>query len=172
LVISFHVVPQGRFQFLGAAIGAAAELPFRQGGEPTLDQIDPGGSGGSEVQMIARMTHQPALNQPGLVRAIVIQNQMHVQFRRGGSIDRVQKAAELDGAMATMTLANDFAAGHLQSCKQRGGAVPFVVVKAMRRAHFIPEDKALWYPSRFGDFLEARCQLIAKAATHLLKPLK
>jgi len=45
-------------------------------------------------------------------------------------------------------------------------------LKAMRRAHYIPEDKTLWYPSRFGDFLEARRQLIAKAATRLLKQLK
>ncbi len=44
--------------------------------------------------------------------------------------------------------------------------------KEMRQAHFIPEDKALWYPSRFGDFLEARRQLIAKAATRLLKSFK
>jgi hypothetical protein len=50
--------------------------------------------------------------------------------------------------------------------------LPQETSKAMRRAHFIPEDEALWYPSRFGDFLEARRQLIAKAATHLLKPLK
>jgi hypothetical protein len=52
------------------------------------------------------------------------------------------------------------------------GYLPQETSKSMRRAHFIPEDKALWHPSRFGDFLEARRQLIAKAATRLLKPLK
>jgi len=52
------------------------------------------------------------------------------------------------------------------------GYLPQETSKAMRRAHFIPEDKALWHPSRFGDFLEARRQMIAKAATRLLKPLK
>jgi hypothetical protein len=41
--------------------------------------------------------------------------------------------------------------------------------KAVRRAHFIPENQALWYPSRFADFLKVRRQLIAKAATRLLK---
>jgi len=44
--------------------------------------------------------------------------------------------------------------------------------KEMRKAHFIPEDHALWTPERFGDFLEARSTLIAKAATRLLKSLK
>jgi hypothetical protein len=35
--------------------------------------------------------------------------------------------------------------------------------REMRRAHFIPEDKNLWNPSRFGDFLEARRELIANS---------
>jgi hypothetical protein len=44
--------------------------------------------------------------------------------------------------------------------------------KELRWAHFIPEDQQLWHPSRFGDFLEARRDLIAKSATQLLKFLK
>ena len=44
--------------------------------------------------------------------------------------------------------------------------------KEMRYAHFIPEDQALWHPSRFGNFIEARREMIAKAATRLLKSLK
>jgi len=50
--------------------------------------------------------------------------------------------------------------------------LPNETSKEMRRAHFIPEDKNLWHPSRFGDFLEARRVLIAKAATRLLKFVK
>jgi hypothetical protein len=37
--------------------------------------------------------------------------------------------------------------------------------------HFISEDRFLWTPERFGDFLEVRAGLIAKAATRLLKSL-
>ena len=44
--------------------------------------------------------------------------------------------------------------------------------KEMWRAHFIPEDKSLWTPEKFGEFLDARSELIAKAATQLLKSLK
>ncbi len=50
--------------------------------------------------------------------------------------------------------------------------LPQETSKEMRRAHFIPEDQQLWHPSRFGDFLEARRELIARAATRLLKSLK
>jgi hypothetical protein len=50
--------------------------------------------------------------------------------------------------------------------------LPNETSKDTRRAHFIPEEKELWHPSRFGDFLAARRELIARAATTLLKPLK
>jgi len=80
--------------------------------------------------MVARMAYQPALNQRGLVRAIIVQNQVDIQFGGRHGIDRVQKLAELDGAMPAMTFSNDLAAGHLQGGKQRGGAVTFVVVSA------------------------------------------
>jgi len=50
--------------------------------------------------------------------------------------------------------------------------LPQETSKEIRRAHLIPEDKELWHPSRFGDFLEARRGLIAKAASRLLKSLK
>jgi hypothetical protein len=39
----------------------------------------------------------------------------------------------------------------------------------MRRAHFILEDRTLWAPEKFGEFLEERASLIAKAATRLSK---
>ena len=80
-------MPQSRLQLLGAAMDAATELPFRQGGEPPLDQVDPGRAGGSKVPMVARMAHQPALNQGRLVGAIVIQNQVHIQFGRRRGIE-------------------------------------------------------------------------------------
>jgi hypothetical protein len=44
--------------------------------------------------------------------------------------------------------------------------------KESRRAHFIPEDRKLWMPAKFKDFIEARSTLIATAATRLLRSLK
>ena len=123
MVVSFHVVPQSCFQLAGAAVGAATELTFRQGCEPALNQIDPRGAGRSKVQMVARMTQQPTLNRRRLVGGIVVENQVNVQGRGGGRLDRVQKLAEFLGTMPTMTLTKDFAAGHLQSGKQRRGTV-------------------------------------------------
>jgi hypothetical protein len=47
--------------------------------------------------------------------------------------------------------------------------LPQETSKEIRAQHHIPEDQELWHPSRFGDFLQGRRQLIAKAATRLLK---
>ena len=54
MVVSLHVMPQSSFQFSGAAMDSAAQLAFRRGSEPALDQVDPrhtrwaGSANGSE----------------------------------------------------------------------------------------------------------------------------
>ena len=47
--------------------------------------------------------------------------------------------------------------------------LPQETTKAVRKAHFVPEDATLWKPEKFPDFLEARRRLLATAITHLLK---
>ena len=42
----------GRLQFLDAAVNTAADLALGQKREPALDLIEPGGVGGSEVEVI------------------------------------------------------------------------------------------------------------------------
>lgn len=42
---------------------------------------------------------------------------------------------------------------------------------AMRRAHFIPEDKDLWKPSKFDEFLGQRSWLLARAMNSLISSL-
>ena len=64
------------------------------------------------------------------MRAVVIQNQMHRKRRRDVRFDRPQECQELLAAMTPMQLANYPTSGHVQSCKQAGGAVALVVVRA------------------------------------------
>ncbi len=54
-VVVFEVITYGGLQFASAAMPSAAELLFGEQGEKQLDQIEPGSSGGSEVQMKAQM---------------------------------------------------------------------------------------------------------------------
>ena len=73
-------VANGVFQLQRAAVDAAPDLFFGQLGEPALDQIQPGSRSGSEVQVEARTLGQPAADQLGFVRAVVIQDEVYVQF--------------------------------------------------------------------------------------------
>ena len=70
LVVVSNVDADGLFQLFGRAMHAAAELFFREQSEPALDQIEPAGRGGREMQMEARSFHQPVANQLGFMRAV------------------------------------------------------------------------------------------------------
>ena len=62
------------------------------------------------------------------MRAVVVQNQMHVQSLGDCCCDAVQELAELHRAVPGVEIAYDASAFHLQRCEQRGGAVPHIVV--------------------------------------------
>lgn len=47
--------------------------------------------------------------------------------------------------------------------------LPLETTKAVRRAHFIPEDTTLWKADKFPEFLGERRRLLAKAIMGLLK---
>ncbi len=49
--------------------------------------------------------------------------------------------------------------------------LPNETTKDTRRAHFVPEDRELWKPENYGDFLAARRKLLSKAMTRLLRQL-
>ena len=65
-------------EFAGAAVNAAAQLPFSKEREPAFDQVEPGTTGRCEMQMEARVPQQPTLNGRGLVGSVVVKNQVQV----------------------------------------------------------------------------------------------
>ena len=85
---------------------------------------------GVKCRWEARTLGQPAADQLGFVGAVVVQDEVYVQFCGHVLLDGVEKAAELTGAMTTMQLAQHRAAGHVEGGEQTGGAVPFGVVGA------------------------------------------
>jgi len=68
----FEVGVDGVLQFTGAAVDAAAELFFGEQREPTLNQVEPRTTSGSEVEVEAGMAHEPALDGQGRVGAVII----------------------------------------------------------------------------------------------------
>ena len=53
--------------------------------------------------------NKPALDGRSLVGAVIIHDQMHLQFVRHCGLDRRKEAAELDGAVPLMALADHVA---------------------------------------------------------------
>jgi len=73
---------------------------------------------------------QPAPDGRRFVGAVVVQNQMHLQFCGYVGFQGRQKLAELLGPMATMALPNDFAGLHVQGSEQRSGPVANIIMAA------------------------------------------
>jgi len=82
------------------------------------------------VQVESRAFRQPTANQLRFMRAVVIEDEVYVQFCGHVLLDGIEKSAEFAGAMTTMQLAQHVATGYVESGEQTGGAVPFVVVSA------------------------------------------
>jgi hypothetical protein len=72
--------------------------------------------------------HQPTVNQRGLMRAGVVDDEVDVQVRRDRGVDRHQEASKFSGAVALMELADNFATLGVQRGEERGRPMPRVVV--------------------------------------------
>src|SRR5580700_2369344 len=126
-VVVFEVRADGVLQFAGAAVNPAAQLPFGEQRKPALDQVEPGAAGRSEVQMEARMAQEPALDGRGLMGAVIIEDQVQLQFIRHRGVDGGKEAAKLDRAMALMELTDHGAGLSVERGEQVDGAVAQVV---------------------------------------------
>jgi hypothetical protein len=93
---------------------------------------------GGEVQVKAWTFGKPTANQLRFMRAVVVQDEVHLDFCGHVALDGIEKSAKLARAMTAMELAQHAAAGHVESGEQAGGAVPLVVVSValdLSRAH-------------------------------------
>lgn len=120
------VAANRRLQFAGAAMHAAAELLFRECSKPALDEIDPRldeidprAARRCEVDMEAGMPGQLAVDQRRLVRAGIVDDEMNVEQRRNGVVDRIEKCAELARPVPLVELSDDLAALGVQGREER-----------------------------------------------------
>lgn len=79
--------------------------------KPALHLIEPARIGRREVHVIPRVFGQPCLDLRVLMRSVVIDDQMHVKFRRNRLINVLQKGQKLLMPMTRLAL-----------CDDRGGA--------------------------------------------------
>src|SRR2546427_5082930 len=107
---------------------ATADLFLRQLGEPALDEVDPRGALGSEVDVEAWPLGEPASDERGLVRAVVIHDDVHIEILRNTGLDGVQKPTELHRTMPTVHLSDHIAACRIQGSEERSRTVARVVM--------------------------------------------
>src|SRR5579864_2732817 len=110
--------------------GAAANHFVGDQPKPTLDLIEPGTASRREmeVETVALSGLEPALDLGALVSAVVVQNEMDVEFRRHLLFQLIEKPGELLAAMARQATADDLAVEDVEGGEQRRGSVPFVVM--------------------------------------------
>jgi hypothetical protein len=80
------------------------------------------------------------------VRAVVVQNQVHVQIGGNLSLDGIQKPAELDRTMALVKLSDYLNGFQIESGEQGSCPVPFVVMSAALQV-----DPAAWVTAAVSD---------------------
>jgi len=120
-------------QLAHRALDDAARRARGQLGEPALDEVQPGGAGGGEVQREARMGEQPVPHRRGLVGGVVVEDEVHLKLGRDLALERRQEALELDRAMAGVQRADHLAGGGVERRDQAAGAVALIVVGGARR---------------------------------------
>src|ERR1700761_396871 len=120
-------------QFLDAAMHTAPDLLLGQQGEEALNLVQPGTAGRGQVDMPARALGQPVADQSGLVRGVVVPDQMHIQPSRYCGLDLVAELAELSGAMTRIALTDDLPRCDGKRGEQRGRAMPGVIMAAPLR---------------------------------------
>ena len=114
-------------------MGAAPNLLLGESSEPAFYEIKPRRARRCEVNGEARTFKQPGADGSGLVRAVVVHDQVNVEGWRHALIDRVEELAKLSAAVTPVAFSDDRTGLYVQSRKQRGGARAFVIVTAAFR---------------------------------------
>src|SRR5580692_2887958 len=91
--------------------GAAADRALSNQAEPALDLVQPGGIGGCVMQVKTRTTRESGFDFGVFVRAVVIDDQMYVQFLGHFALDVTQEGEGLLVSMTRLTLREYLAFG-------------------------------------------------------------
>ena len=123
-----NVVLDRLFQLLHAAEDSVANSIAGNVAEPAFDNVQPRTAGRGKVHVESLVALQPVLDFGMLVRGIVIDDQMQIQFWRRFLIDLLQELNPFLVSMTRHAFGNDFPFRQLNGSKQCCGAVAFVVV--------------------------------------------
>lgn len=88
--------------------------------------------------MPARPLGEPVADQLGLVRGVVVHDEMDIEVGWDVGLDLVEELAELNGTMTREAFPDHLAGGDVEGCEQRCDAVALVVMTAtghLARSH-------------------------------------
>lgn len=127
-VVRPQVLLDGGLEFPRAPMDPTPELLLGEGGEPTLHLVEPRRPDRGEVQVVARVTQEPAVDQGRLVGPVVVQNPVDVERWRDRGLDGVQEPPELSRSVSGVALPENAPGLDVERREERGRAVPGVVV--------------------------------------------
>jgi len=105
-------------QFLDAAEGAAADGALGEQSEPPFHLVQPGGIGGRVVQVETGMLRQPGTNLGMLVRGVVIDDEVEIEFCGHAGVQVAQKGEELLVPVARLAFGKHGTGGNVERGKQ------------------------------------------------------
>lgn len=123
LIVGVEKLRNRTLQFADAAMRPTPKLLMGELGKPPLHQIRPRAVGRGEVGMQARPLGKPVPDQRGLVRAVVVHNDMAIESSRDVRFHVIEELAQLHRAMPAMGLTDD--AGGLTSSAANNEVVPW-----------------------------------------------
>lgn len=107
---------------------ASAKALLAEFAKPALDQIQPGAGRRGEVQMKTRMPLEPGFHAGMFMRAIIIHDQMEVEFGRSFAIDFLKESDEFLVPMAGHAVTDHLAVKHAQGGKQGGRSMADIIM--------------------------------------------
>ena len=124
----FDEVLDGLNQFFHAAKHSVADPVMRDFPKPAFDDVQPRTAGRRVVDMESLVPLEPRLDLGMLVRRVVVDDQVQVQFGRSFRIDFLEKLDPFLVPMPRHALADDPAFRQFDGREQSGCAVASVVV--------------------------------------------
>jgi len=122
---------------------AATETFVGELSEPTLDQIQPRAGCRSKVQMKPGMALNPRFDPRMFMRAVVVHDEMKIEFGGCLLIDFLEEPDELLMAMTRHTIADHFAVEHAEGGKEGGRAMALKIVSHGSAAAFFQRKTGL-----------------------------
>jgi len=127
--VSVQIVFDSSDQCGHVAEGAATDTFVGNLAEPTFDQVQPGTRSRDKVEMESRMPPQPGFHTWMFVGAIIVYDEVQVEFGRGSAVDFLEETDKFLVPMARHTVADYLAVEHAEGCEEGGRAVAFIIVR-------------------------------------------